>query len=108
MVSHSESYINVLVNVGYLSRIMALLHLILLLSVIYMSKCHKPDDCSKKGLFSGFAKNRDTMPTATVTLIVYADVQTACDAGARCAVVCFNDSTEWNFIEVRRVRMFRL
>ncbi len=61
-----------------------------------------------KGLFSGFAKNRDTVPTATVTIILYADVQTACDAGARCAIACFNDSTEWNFIEVRRVRMFRI
>ncbi len=108
MVSHSESYINVLVNVGYLTRIMALLNQILLLSMIYMSKCHEPDDCSKKGRFSGFAKNRDTMPTATVTIILYADDQTACDAGARCAVAFFNDSTEWNFIEVRRVRMLRL
>ncbi len=106
MVSHSESYINVLVDVGYLTRIMA--HLIFLLSMIYMSKCHEPDDCSKKGLFSGFAKNRDTVPTATVTIILYANVQTACDAGARCAVACFNDSTEWNFIEGRRVRMFCL
>ncbi len=108
MVSHSESYINVVVNVGYLTRIMVLLHLILLLSMVYMSKCHEPDDCSKKGLFSGFAKDSDSVPTATVTIILYADVQTACDAGARCAVACFNDSTEWNFIEGRRVRMFCL
>ncbi len=85
---------------------MVLLHLIALLSMICMSGCHEPDDCNKKGLSPGFAKNRDTPPTATVTMILYADVQTACDAGALCAIACFNESTEWT-LEVRRVRMFR-
>ncbi len=87
---------------------MALAHVIALLSVIYMSKCHEPDDCSRHGLFPGFAKHRDTPPTATVTIILYADVQTACDAGAHCAMACFNDSSQWNFIEVRWVSMFWL
>ncbi len=85
---------------------MALLHVTALLSMIYMSTCHEPDECSKGGLFPGFAKHRDTPPTATVTIMLYADVQAAGDAGARCAIACFNDSSQWNFIEVRSVSMF--
>ncbi len=77
-----------------------------LLSMICMNGCHEPDDCSKKGLFPSFRKNRDTPPTATVTLILYADVHTACVARARRAIASFNDSREWNFIEVQRVRIF--
>ncbi len=55
---------------------------------------------------TGFAKHRDTPHTAMVTIILYAYVQTACDAGAHCAMACFNDSSQWNFIEVRWVSMF--
>ncbi len=87
---------------------MALLHVFALLLMIYMSTCHEPDDCSKGGLFPGFAKHRNTPPTDTVTIILYADVQTACDAGACCATACFNDSSQWNFIEIRWVSMFWL
>ncbi len=82
------------------------MHVIALLSMIYMSICHESDDCSKLGLFPGFAKHRDTPPTATVTIILYADVQTACDASAHCARACFNDSSPWNFIEIRWVSAF--
>ncbi len=53
---------------------MVLLHVIALLLMIYLSNSHEPDDCSKLGLFPGFGKNRDTPPTATVTIILYADV----------------------------------
>ncbi len=51
---------------------MVFMHLIALLWMICMSGCHEPDDCNKKGLIPGFAKNRDTPPTATVTIIQYA------------------------------------
>ncbi len=87
---------------------MALAHAIAILSMIYMSKCHEPDDCSKGGLFPGFAKHRDTPPTATVTIVLYADVQTACDADACCVTACFKGSSQWNFIEIRTVSMFWL
>ncbi len=87
---------------------MALLHVIALLSMIYMSTCLESDECSKHGLFPGFAEHRETPPTAMVTIILYADVQTACDAGAHCAMACFNYSSQWNFFEIRWESMFWL
>ncbi len=87
---------------------MALLHVIALLPMIYMTTCHESDECSKHGLFPAFAKHRDTPLTAMVTIILYADVQTSYDAGARCAIAYFNESSQWNYIEVRLLGMFWL
>ncbi len=97
-----EYYINPFEIHWFWTQGMALLHLSVLSVAIFAARCTSSAECSKPGLYPGFARDRDALLNAQM-VVLHTKLPSPCEAGVRCKNFCLSDCAECNFFEMIKV-----